>query len=185
MRIEYDAKEFARHGIALESKDGDVKIAKIAVTQNGKTVEITPRQFSSKIRPLIAAQNALELPNEKENIDLVRAAEKRKEIENRGKLQLKFSIDDLISSVAYQSRVTEKEIYEWTVREFENRKKAISRDKQFMLCGQAEMSGMATFSKGNPAPSWYFDVVDDSLGTVSFDELQKSMKGVEQKSEKE
>lgn len=182
LRIGYDAKEFIGKQLTLE-KDGDgIKITKIALTQDGETKYITPLQFSSSIRPLIAEMNGLELPNEKDNVDLVRAAEQKQHLEQNGKLCLKQSVDDLIASVAYQSRVRERDIYDWTVREFELRRNAIQRDKRYMLYGQAEMSGMVTFKDGNPAPSWCFDAIDESLGTMTLSQLQENMKGVSEKS---
>ena len=140
-------------------------------------MKFTPLDFSTRFRQIIAEQNGLELPDEAENIALVQDNEKLKELNNKGK-SLNVNLDDLIASVAYQSKVSEKEIMTWTVREFENRKKAIDRDKRFMLCGQAEMSGMVSFKSGNPAPSWQFDVLDNSLGTMESSKLQKTLSGV-------
>ena len=40
---------------------------------------------------------------------------------------------------------------------------------------------MVTFKKGNPAPSWEFDVLDDSLGTVSLSELGNRVRGLKEK----
>lgn len=181
LRIGYDANEFLGQGLVLKKEDDDVKIEKIALTQDGETKYITPLQFSSKIRPLIAAQNGLELPDEKENIELVRAAEMRRKLAEGESKKLKTSIGDLIASVAYLSGLREKDIYDFTVREFENRRAAIARDKRYMLCGQAEMSGMVSFKDGNPAPSWCFDALDDTLGTMTLEKLQDNMKGVEGK----
>lgn len=153
------------------AKNGDeTVIDHIRVKQGDQTVEITPYEFSAVIRPLIAEINGVKLPDESENIDLVRAAQEKKEFES-GLRNETFDIDNLISSVAYQSGRRIKDLLDWTVREFELLKNAIDRDKRFMLYGQAEMSGMVTFKKGNPAPSWCFDCIDDSLGTRSLSEM--------------
>lgn len=175
LRIGYDAKTAADELVLAKEGDG-VKIDKIALMQNGVKRDISPLAFSSKIRPLIAAQNGLELPNENDNIELVRAAEMKKELGESG-VKLKSSADDLIASVAFQSRVREKDVLLWTVREFEARRRAIERDKRFMLCGVANMSGMVSFENGNPAPSWCLDALDDELGTMTLSELQDKMKG--------
>lgn len=171
LRIGYDLQKAAKSILLQEGR-----LSRLSFTQLGTTTEITPRMFADEIRPLIAMQNGLELPREEENVELVQAAEQKKTLSEIS--DLKMSTDDLIASVAYQSRVAEKEINGWTVREFENRRRAIDRDKRYMLCGSAEMSGAVTFKKGNPAPSWCFDRIDDSLGTIGTSELIKTLDGV-------
>lgn len=176
LRIGLNVEELYKN-IEVSIEKDKIRLKHILIKQNEKIVKFTPLDFSTRFRQIIAEQNGLELPDEAENIDLVRDNEKLKELNNKGK-SLNVNLDDLIASVAYQSKVSEKEIMTWTVREFENRKKAIDRDKRFMLCGQAEMSGMVSFKNGNPAPSWQFDVLDNSLGTMESSKLQKTLSGV-------
>lgn len=161
--------------------DGHISIEYMEITQkdadgNTNTAKITPFQFSSVLRPLIAAQNQIVLPDESENAELVEAYETKKKILQRG-VALKTDPDDLISSVAYLSGVSNAEIMNWNVRDFENRRRAIERDKNYMLFNQAELSGMVTFKNGNPHPSWCFDAVDDKLGTMEYAELAKTLSG--------
>ena len=87
----------------------------------------------------------------------------------------------MLSSVAYLSHVREKEIYQWTIREFENRKQAIDRDKRYTIYAQAEMSGFVKFKKGNPFPSWCFDKKQNQIGAMSMQEVQKKFGNVKQK----
>lgn len=176
LRIGLNVEELYKN-IEVSIEKDKIRLKHILIKQNEKIVKFTPLDFSTRFRQIIAEQNGLELPDEAENIALVQDNEKLKELTNKGK-SLNVNLDDLIASVAYQSKVSEKEIMTWTVREFENRKKAIDRDKRFMLCGQAEMSGMVSFKNGNPAPSWQFDVLDNSLGTMESSKLQKTLSGV-------
>lgn len=176
LRIGLNVEELYKN-IEVSIEKDKIRLKYILIKQNEKIVKFTPLDFSTRFRQIIAEQNGLELPDEAENIALVQDNEKLKELNNKGK-SLNVNLDDLIASVAYQSNVSEKEIMTWTVREFENRKKAIDRDKRFMLCGQAEMSGMVSFKNGNPAPSWQFDVLDNSLGTMESSKLQKTLSGV-------
>lgn len=169
LRIEGSAEEFCR-GFHYELVDGEPRISKIDVTQENHTESITPFEFSSQLRPLIAHVNGLELPDESENLDLVIANEQKKSL-NAPSYRLNATTDALIASVAYLSGCRERDVMGWTVREFEQRKSAIDREKKYMLYGQAEMSGMVTFKKGNPAPSWCYDLLDESLGTQSLSEL--------------
>lgn len=171
LRIECTPKEFVENNIFFKKiSDSDFEIEKLKVTQNDKTVEISSIDFSTNLRTLIAQQNGVELPEENLNSDLVKGKEELLEL-NSSKTKLNTSIDSLISSVAYNSHVREIEIDEWTVREFENRRKAIERDKRYMLYGQAEMGGMVTFKKGNPYPSWCYDSIDESMGTMTTSAL--------------
>ena len=176
LRIGFDIDELNKN-ITLRNEKDRIVLDYIVIKQNEKIVKFTPLDFSTRFRPLIAEQNGLELPDESENLELIQSNETLKDLNNKGK-PLNVNIDDLIASVAYQSKTTEKDILSWTVREFENRKRAIERDKRYMLCGQGEMSGMVSFKNGNPSPSWCFDTLDNSLGTMAGAKLQKTLSGV-------
>lgn len=161
--------------IVYKRIDNNLSIDHIVVHQNGKDVDLTPDVFSQQLRPLIAYQNAIELPDEATNPDLIRESKKYQKNDETSKL--KPDLDDLIASVAYLSHVSVAEILEWSVRDFQYRTRAIERDKRYMLCAQSEMSGLASFEKGNPAPSWYYDLDEDALGTTSLAELGKKLQG--------
>lgn len=151
-----------------------IQIDHFDLSQDGRPpVRITPFEFSTILRPLIAVQNAIDLPDEAENADLVEANEIKKRL--GGGVPLKMDMDDLVSSVAYLSRVSDAEIMEWSVRDFENRQRAIDRAQRYMIYTQAEMSGMVSFKNGNPYPSWRYDTADDSLGTTAYDDLAKTL----------
>lgn len=168
-----NGKSFFQNNVLFrKTPNGELEIDKLRITQNGKTADISALEFSTKIRSLIAKQNGIELPDENENADLIKSQAEMDELKSSN-IKLNQSIDSLISSVAYNSKVSECEIYDWTIREFENRRKAIERDKKYTLYGQAEMSGMVSFKKGNPYPSWCYDSIDESVGTMSMAELQK------------
>lgn len=152
LRLEYEA-ESAFKQIYIDTQNPR-EIKSVTVTQDGNAVTITPKDFAVYVRPLIAEQNGLELPDESYNPELVAA---ERDLARDNSSNLKYDIDTLISSVAYVSGLDEKTIDEWTVLQFERRLHAIERDKNFTLYRQAEMSGMVKFKKGNPFPSWCFD----------------------------
>lgn len=174
LRIDnFGGKSFFKDNVIFRKVNkNEIEIDRFILTQDKKTVEISALDFSTKIRSLIAKQNGIELPDENDSADLVRAQEEMNKL-RRSPIKLNQSNDSLISSVAYNSRVREKEIYDWTILEFENRKNAIERDKNYMLYAQAEMSGMVTFKNGNPYPSWCYDAIDESAGTMSLSKLQQ------------
>lgn len=179
LRIEMTV-EMLNSSIFYVQKQDDIELQHILVKQDEKVVKLTPNDLSFKIIPVIAEQNGIELPDQSANIDLVVANEQKKEIENQ-KLKLKLDLNDKIASVSYLSRVPEREIDKWTVREFEARYNAIERDKRFMIYGQAEAGGMVSFKNGNPYPSWCFDKIDDSLGGIPLSNFQKNLQGVKEK----
>lgn len=179
LRIEITTETF-KDSIFYAQEGDEACLKYIIVKQDENVVKLTPEDISFKIIPLIAEQNGVELPNQSENIDLVKANEQKKALNSQSN-KLKIDLNDLIASVAYNSRVSEREIDEWTVREFENRKRAIERDKMFMIYGQAEAGGMVSFKNGNPYSSWCFDKIDDSLGGISMAEFGNKLSGVKEK----
>lgn len=172
LRIGCEANAF-ENAIFCKNKDGMMLLDHINVTQDGKTVSLKPIHFTHHIRPIIAQMNGLVLPDETENLDLVRDAELKKQFyASKSNQKLNMNTESLIASVAYLSNCRERDIFEWSVREFEERRLAIERDKHFMINAQAELSGMVSFKNGNPYPSWCHDLADDSLGTTSLAQLQ-------------
>lgn len=171
LRIEYKPEEVM--STVYCRTDKPTELAYIVVTQNENAVKITPQDFSTYVRPLIAEQNGLELPDESANLDFIRAAQKMAELkQKKANIKLKNDINDLISSVAYQSHIQEKDIANWTVREFEYRRKAIDRDKHFLISAIAETAGFVKFENGNPNPSWCFDKDEEiCAGAVSINVL--------------
>ena len=127
----------------------------IEVIQDGKTVRISPVEFTTTVRPLIAEQNGIELPDESFNPELVQ--EEQNAAQDKAS-KLHFDIDVLIASVAHASGLRECNIDEWTVTEFERRRQAIDRALNYTIYTQAELGGMVKFKKGNPYQSWCFDV---------------------------
>lgn len=152
LRLEYKRENLIEH-VYLHNDDIR-ELDHIEVTQGGNTVQITPADFAAYIRPLVAEQNGLTLPDESYNPELVQAEQ---ELASEQAASLKFDIDTMIASVAYLSHLDESVVDEWTVLKFERRRNAIERDKKYMLYAQAEMSGIVKFKHGNPYLSWCFD----------------------------
>ena len=149
-------------------------VTKFTVIQNGKIVEITPQQYSTIIRPLIAEQNGIKLPDESENIELIKDIEAVSKYKNQNS-KIKPNVEDLISPVAYLSHVREQENYEWTIKEFEGRFSAINRDKLYTIYKTAELSGMVEFKQGNPYESWCYDTEIDIYDNNTLAEVEKAV----------
>lgn len=153
LRLEYDSQKVFEKIHLDENNPRNLLYIEVEQT-DGQPVKITPLDFTATVRPLIAEQNGIELPDESFNPELVEEEQNIAQ-ENEGKL--KFDIDTLIASVANASRLRECDIDEWTVCEFERRRQAIDRNINYHIYTQAEMSGMVKFKKGNPYPSWCLD----------------------------
>lgn len=179
LRIEANS-ETLNQSIFYREENGELVLDHLSVVQNEKQVEIKPFVFSTKIRPLLAELNGLQIPDESENADLHKSAEEKRELQSAG-VQLKADLDDLIASVAYKCHVREKDVDTWTVREFESMRRAIDRDKRHTMYGQAELGGMVSFKNGNPFPSWCFDSLESELGTRALSELGQTLSGAKDK----
>lgn len=179
LRIDCNLDDFFRKNIFLRERNNDIEIDHVEVQQGAVKAEISATDFAVYVRPLLAKQNGIVLPDESDNIELVESAEELEEIQGRNKKKLDLNINDLIASVAYQSNVRERDIDDWTVREFVYRRRAIERGLRFKIMAQAEMSGMVTFKNGNPCPSWFADVIDNSYGTVSAANLGRQIGQIE------
>ena len=136
--------------------DGDDPsiLKKITFLKDGEErLSITPMQFA-RYRPILAAQNGVELPDESANLDIL---ESERILNEKNAKPLDTNIDDLIASIAVVTKCDESEIFSWSIRKFFLRRKAIDRILSFVVCGIGELSGRVKWKGGNPAPSWCFD----------------------------
>ncbi len=175
LRLEYD-REKAFGSIFVERNNPRI-LTHIEVEQtDGQPVKITPLDFTTTIRPLLADMNGIELPDESENPDILQTEQA---MAQESASKLKYDIETLIASVANACHLRECEIDEWTVAEFERRRQAIDRKLNYQVYAQAEMSGMVKFNNGNPCPSWCFDRAETLTGAlITVDEMQGKYKGV-------
>ena len=128
----------------------------IAITYEDEThnVTITPADYPT-IRKLLAEQNGEKIPDEAENPELVQA---EMDIAALRTGNIKYDFETMIDSMAYQLSKSKQDVLNMTVREFMRMRQAIDRDKLYMLLAAAEYGGMVKFNKGNPQPSWMFDL---------------------------
>lgn len=175
LRLGHDEQEKLLHSVYCDRSDPRI-LHHIEVTQDGKTVQIDPVDFTTTVRPLIAEQNGIELPDESQNPDILQT---ERIMQEERESRIKFDLKTMIASVASASLVRHGDIEDWTVLEFEMQRQALDRKINYMVYTQAEMSGMVKFPRGNPYPSWIFDraeTLTDALITV--DEMQEKYKGV-------
>ena len=129
------------------------KLKSIMFSPDGEEIcEITPSMFQ-RLRPILAEQNGLTIPEEDANPALVEAEE---ELAKKKAPNLDMNPESLISSVAALSGVDEKEIYDWPIAKLQSRQRAIHRAIDYIICGIGEAQG-TKWKKGNPCPHPFFD----------------------------
>ena len=166
-RLDTTPSELVRKYTEFTVENNALKLLRIRLSQGEKKIEITPDNFGA-IRQGIAEMNGFELPDESKNAEIIRSAIELQKYNTRNAKKLKPDFADLIETVAYKSNLLYEDILEWNVKDFERRKRAIDRVESYEIYAQAEMSGLVSFKKGNPCPSLYFDVIDDTYGTTDF-----------------
>ncbi len=142
------------------------RLKMIAFSLDGEEVHtITPAMFQ-RWKPILAAQNGVELLPDDANPELVQA---EKDVLLKHSLNLDTSMESLVSSVAALSGVEEAEVYDWPILKLQNRQNALKRAMDYIICGVGEASG-TKWKQGNPCPHPYFDrIKDGSLGAIGLD----------------
>lgn len=129
------------------------RLKSLVFTPDGEEIcEISTAKFQ-RLRPILAAQNGLEIPPEDANPALVAAEQ---EIVRQKAPELEVNLESLIASVAALSGADEKEIYDWPIAKLQNRQRALHRALDYLICGIGESQG-TKWKKGNPSPNPFFD----------------------------
>lgn len=160
--------------------DNPAKLLAIKMTINGEEqINITPSKFS-RLRPVLAAQNGLFLPDETANKELLEA---KTEIQSTNAPDLVYDFDTQLTAVAHAEQRDEAEIMKWPVRKFNARFKAVDRSLRFVICSLAEANG-ARWKDGNPVPSWCFDSAEKNPALISASDFLggKAQKAIQQQS---
>lgn len=141
--------------VAIDTND-PLKLKALRFDTAQGTREITPAIFQ-RLRPILAAQNGIELLSDKANPELVQAERDIAE-QNAPPLDLRF--ENLIHSVAALSGSDEEEIYGWAIKKLQDRQSTYKRILDYLMCGIGEMQG-TSWKGGNPYPHPWFDKLSD------------------------
>ena len=129
---------------------------------NGEEVqEITPIQFQM-LRPILAAQNGIEILPDDANPELVEA---EREIAETNAPKLRVEKAKEISFVAALSHVDEDEIDRWPLLKLFRRRDTYQHMMRYLLCGAAEAQG-GTWKGGNPVPHPFYERSDLQSGAL-------------------
>ena len=146
------AGELLRRFRIVCGEDDPSRLVKIQFTVDGEERQsVTPAQFA-RLRPILAAQNGVELVGDAENPELVEA---QKDLDARSAPKLDFDVRHLIDSVSVLTGCDEKDVDAWPILKLQNRRKALRRLMDYAICGICEGSG-ATWKGGNPCPDPFF-----------------------------
>lgn len=163
-----EMEERLRRFQLVADREDPTRLKAVRFVLNGEErMEITPVQFH-RLRPILAAQNGIQLESDDANPALVQA---ERDIAQANGPQLDVNLEDLLSSVAALSGAEEEEIDGWPVLKLQNRQKAISRALNFLVCGIGETQGAIKWKGGNPHPSPFYDRhKTDSAALVAMDQ---------------
>lgn len=147
-----NAGERMKHFRIVCGENDPSQLIKIQFTVDGEERQnMTPVQFS-RLRPILAAQNGIELVGESENPELIEA---QKDLNERNAPKLDFDVQHLIESVCVLTGRDERDLDEWPILKLQNRRKALRRVLDYAICGICEGSG-AKWKGGNPCPDPFF-----------------------------
>lgn len=156
------AEEAAARFTPVVSQDDQTQLRRLLFDVNEDvTWQITPVQFSM-LRPIIAAQNDIEIVDEDANPELVDAEQ---DIAQAKAPKLEFDIHKMIHSVAAISHTDEAEIYDWPVKKLHDRMESFKRILDYAVCGIGESQG-TKWKGGNPVPNPWFDRVKESSAAL-------------------
>lgn len=148
--------------------DANGRLNALLFSPDGEEIcEITPAKFQ-RLRPILAAQNGLEIQPDDANPELV---DTEKEIAAKKAPELDVKLEDLVSDLATFSGADEKEIYGWPIAKLQSRQRALHRTLDYIICGVAEAQG-TKWKKGNPVPNPFFDrKKEESAAKVALSEF--------------
>lgn len=161
-------------------KNDKKRLESVTVTQfteQEEVLEVLTVSDLNSLRDILAKLNGRKLPDESENAELAQADE---DIRSQSGIRLDINVDSLLASVARDQRVRIKDLYPWTIYEFELIRSAIERERRFTVYGIGENSGMVKFPKGNPFPSIFFDKPAESSAVISASEFTSRINGAVQ-----
>ncbi len=151
------------------------------ITESEDNMESLSVEDLINLRKIIAEMNGRKLPDESENAELAQA---ENDIRMSGTNVLDFNVDSLLASVARDQRVRIRDLYDWTIYEFELIRAAIDRERRFTVFGIGENSGMVKFPKGNPYPSVFFDKPANISAVINASEFTSRISGAVQATDK-
>lgn len=147
--VEEQIKQFQ---VVVDPKDQS-RLKCLRFTKDGEELTtITPVMFQ-KLRPIIAAQNGVEMPDDLANPELVDA---ENDLAESRAARLNISVEGFVNAASMIAGVDESEVYEWSILKLHNRLNSAKRVLDYIVCGIGETQG-TKWKGGNPHPNPWFE----------------------------
>lgn len=160
--IEERIKQFS---IVIDPNDRK-KLKYVRFIKDGEEqIEITPVQFQ-RLRPIIAAQNGIELMDDSANPELVDA---ERDLAEAKAPKLEIDIESYVSAAAIVANKDESEIYEWAILKLQRRLESAKMVLDYVISGIGETQG-TKWKGGNPHPNpWFKRKKDGNAGLMPIE----------------
>ena len=146
--------------VELEPNEKDpMRLKSVLVFAGGEIKRITPMQFQ-RLRPILAAQNGIELISENANPELVQA---ERDLAEMNAPNLLYDVKALKATIATVSGADESDMEDWPILKLMCRRDAVQRLVGYITCSFAEAQG-GKWKHGNPYPSPLYDREIDYCG---------------------
>ena len=146
--------------VELEPNEKDpMRLKSVLVFAGGEVKKITPMQFQ-RLRPILAAQNGIELISENANPELVQA---ERDLAEMNAPNLLYDVKALKATIATVSGADESDMEDWPILKLMCRRDAVQRLVGYITCSFAEAQG-GKWKHGNPYPSPLYDREIDYCG---------------------
>lgn len=146
--------------VELEPNESNpMRLKSVLIFVGGEVKRITPMQFQ-RLRPILAAQNGIDLVSENANPELVQA---ERDLAEMNAPKLIYDVKALKATIATVSGADESEMENWPILKLMCRRDAVQRLVGYITCSFAESQG-GKWKHGNPYPSPLYDREIDYCG---------------------
>ena len=150
---EGDAEQILNSFQIIADRNDPSRLKCLRFMVNGEEIhQITPIQFT-KLRPILAAQNGVELESTDANPDLIEADH---DLAVKNAPDLEMSVEAMVHAAALLTGKEEDEIMDWAILKLENRLSSAKKFFDYVICGIGAAQG-TSWSGGNPSPHPWFE----------------------------
>lgn len=163
-----DILEVCKGFVPITSQSDPTNLKALAFNDaEGQARTITPVQYAV-MRPIIAAQNGIDIPDDLDNPELVQAEQ---DLAEKKAPKLKVQTNDLVLAAADMTGKDEEEIYGWAVLKLARKLAMHRRIMDYQICAISEGNG-ASWKSGNPVPHPFFErIKEGSDALISMDQF--------------
>lgn len=148
-----DAEQILNSFQIVADRNDTSRLKCLRFTLNGEEIhQITPVQFT-RLRPILAAQNGVELESTDANPELIEADH---DLATKNAPDLDMSVEAMVNAAALLTGKDENEIMDWAILKLENRLSSAKKFFDYMICGIGTAQG-TSWTGGNPSPHPWFE----------------------------